>query len=525
LGGGHVYNGFMYEYTPYVLPFIVSTAILSYIFIYSYRLRKQVEVAGEFSIMILTMLIWTICYALELSSTTLDGKIFWAMMKYFGSAAGPTTLFVFSLYYTNNQKWFTPLLRWIFPLYALLTILIVFTNPLHHWYWTEIHMVPGFPETQSEHGFYFWIYAVITYLFILGSVVVYFIHYLRVAPLFRRQATLMLLGGFVPLAVRIPEDFLGLDLIPKLDNVIVFFLPAAILYFIAIFRLSALEILPIAHDLIVKNINSGILVLNTTGHVVEINPYAATLLNSQSGDMIGRPLDVVLKDWPQLKYAPTLDKQVEQEVSLTYQDGTKYFLVQISPIHDQRNISIGHVIVLVDITDRKVAEMELARIARTDVLTGVTNRRHFFELAENEYQRFLRYNHALTIILFDIDHFKQVNDRYGHHAGDHVLKHFARQSQNMLRASDVFARYGGEEFIALLIETTQESALETAERIRREIQSLQINFEGTPIPITTSIGLVFAEPDSKLEKLIDMADKALYQSKQNGRNQVTVWRS
>jgi diguanylate cyclase (GGDEF)-like protein len=525
LRGGHVYNWCMYEYTPYVLPFVVSTAILSYIFIYSYRLRKQVEVAGEFSIMVLTMLIWTICYALELISTTLDGKIFWTTMKYLGSGAGPTAFFVFSLYYTNNQKWFTPTLRWVFPIYILITVIIVFTNPLHHWFWTEIIMVEGLPETQSEHGFYFWVYAVLSYVFSLGSVVVYYIHYLRVAPLFRRQAILMLLGGFIPFVVRVPEDFLGWDIVPNLDNIIVFFLVSAILFFIAIFRLNALEILPIAHDLIVKNINSGILVLNTTGRVVEINPYAETLINSKSGNAIGQALNVVLKDWPQLDYSPNLENQVEQEISLDHADGKKYFLVQISPIHNQRNVLMGHIIVLVDITERKFAEMELTRLVRTDVLTGVTNRRYFFELAETEYQRFLRYQHALTVILFDIDHFKRVNDTYGHHAGDYVLKHFAGKSQSLLRTSDTFARYGGEEFIALLIETTQESALETAERIRQEIESLKIDFEGARIPITTSIGVTFADPNIQLEKLIDMADKALYQSKQNGRNQVTVWRS
>jgi diguanylate cyclase (GGDEF)-like protein len=226
-----------------------------------------------------------------------------------------------------------------------------------------------------------------------------------------------------------------------------------------------------------------------------------------------------------LNYSPNLESQVEQEIFLDHKDGKKYFLVQISPIHNQRNVLIGHIIVFVDITERKFAEMELTRLARTDVLTGVTNRRYFFELAENEYQRFLRYQHALTIILFDIDHFKRVNDTYGHHAGDYVLKHFAGKSQSLLRTSDAFARYGGEEFIALLIETTQESALETAERIRQEIESLKIDFEGTRIPITTSIGVTFADPNIQLEKLIDMADKALYQSKQNGRNQVTVWRS
>lgn len=516
---------FQFEYTPYVLPFIFSTGILGYVFIYSFRLRKQVEVAGEFALMILTMLVWTVCYALELVNTTLDGKVFWATMKYLGSGAGPTAFFVFSLYYTNNQKWFTPFLRWAFPIYVLITVLIVFTNPLHHWFWTEITMVEGFPETQSEHGFYFWIYAVLSYVFILGSVVVYFIHYLRVPDLFRRQAILMFLGGFVPLAARIPEDFLGWDIVPKLDNIILFFLVSAILYFIAIFRLNALEILPIAHDIIIQNIKSGILVLNQTGHLVEINPFALALINAESKDVIGKSLDTVLKDWPPIQYSNESREKVEHEISLTQNNMPKYLLAQISPIIDKRNISIGHSIVLVDITDRKLAEMELERLARTDVLTYVTNRRHFFELAENEYQRFLRYKHPIAIILMDIDHFKKINDTYGHLAGDYVLKNFASECKTQLRSSDIFARYGGEEFIALLIETPQEMAIETAERIRKTIENLVIEFEGKKIIVTTSIGISFSNEhvELNLQKMIDLADKALYQSKQNGRNRVTIW--
>lgn len=516
---------FEFEYTPYVLPFIVSTGILGYVFIYSYRLRKQVEVAGEFALMILTMLVWTVCYALELASPTLDGKVFWATMKYLGSAPGPTAFFVFSLYYTNNQKWFPPFLRWAFPIYILITVLIVFTNPLHHWFWTEITMVQGFPETQSEHGFYFWIYAVLSYVFILGSVVVYFIHYLRVPDLFRRQAILMFLGGFVPLAVRIPEDFLGWDIVPKLDNIILFFLVSAILYFIAIFRLNALEILPIAHDVIIQNIKSGILVLNHTGHLVEINPYALSVIKAESKDVIGKSVNTVLKDFTSFQYSLDSTEKVEQEISLNQDSKTNYFLAQVSPIIDKRDISIGHNIVLVDITDRKLAEMELERLARTDVLTYVTNRRHFFELAENEYQRFLRYKHPLAIILMDIDHFKKINDTYGHLAGDYVLKKFASECRTQLRSSDIFARYGGEEFIALLVETPQDIAIETAERIRKTIENFIIEFEDKKIPVTTSIGITFSDEstDLKLEKMIDMADKALYQSKQNGRNRATVW--
>ncbi len=515
----------MLEYTPYVLPFIVSAGILGYLSIYSFQLRKQVEVAREFSFMTLMMFIWTVCYALELVNITLDGKVFWATMKYLGSGPGPTVFLVFSLYYTNNQKRLTPFIRWVFAIYVLSTIAIVFTNPLHHWFWTEITMVDGYPETQSKHGFYFWVYAAGSYLFILGSLVVYFIHYFRVAELFRRQATLMVLGGFVPMAVRVPEDFLGWDFVPKLDNIIVFFLVSAILFYIAIFRLSGLAILPIAHDIIIQNINSGILVLNNTGHLVEINPFALSLIKSESSEVIGKPLEAVLKGWSKINYAPGSRQKIEEEITLEHDQGTSFFLAQISPILSRRETSLGHSIVLVDITDRKFAEMELERLARSDVLTGVANRRHFFELAEIEYQRFQRYKHPLTIMLLDIDHFKRINDSHGHLAGDHVLKRFAQECQNQIRTSDIFARYGGEEFIALLVETTQEAAQETAERIRKKIERLNINFEGITISITISIGLAFVDENTntKLEELIDMADKALYQSKENGRNKITIW--
>jgi len=316
-----------------------------------------------------------------------------------------------------------------------------------------------------------------------------------------------------------------LDLIPKLDNIIVFFLVSAILFFIAVFRYEAFQILPIAHDLIVQNINSGILVLNRTGHVVEVNPYARFLIGSESRYAIGKPLDVVLGDWPRLNYSPELKEQVEQEISLSTQEGTSFFLVQISPIRNHRSISIGHVLVFVDITDRKFAEMELQRLARTDALTGVTNRRRFFEVAETHFARAQRYNHPLAIMMLDMDHFKQVNDRYGHLAGDLILQTVATECQSHLRGSDVFARYGGEEFICLLPEQDGAGAFETAEKIRKILEQAQTWYESQPICVTASVGLAVLreEVDLTLEELIDRADQALYSSKSNGRNKVSLW--
>jgi PAS domain S-box-containing protein len=237
-------------------------------------------------------------------------------MKYFGGTPGPVVWFIFSLYYTQHKNWLTIPVKFVVGAFIILTLGIVFTNERHHWYWTEIFLIPGFPETQSEHGFYFWVYAAGSYLLILASVINYINYYRTVPILFRRQALLMVLGGFVPLGIRILEDFIGWDPFPKIDNVILFFLLSAILFAVALFRFSALEIVPIAHNLIVNYINSGILVLDRLGRVVEINPFAKKLIGSDSENTIGKSLDEVLKDWPEIDYSPQMRERQEQEISL-----------------------------------------------------------------------------------------------------------------------------------------------------------------------------------------------------------------
>jgi diguanylate cyclase (GGDEF)-like protein/PAS domain S-box-containing protein len=298
-----------------------------------------------------------------------------------------------------------------------------------------------------------------------------------------------------------------------------------VLYAIALFRFSALEIVPIAHNLIVHNINSGILVLDVLGRVVEINPFAHRLIGTSNERVIGKALDEVLKGWPTIGYSSQISEQYEQELSLPLKDSSVYLLVQISPIRTEQNRMIGHVVVLVDITDHKRTEMELERLAHTDMLTGVTNRRYFFELAETQFTLAQRHNRSLAIMMIDVDHFKQINDQYGHLAGDLVLQKVAGECQRHLRRTDVFARYGGEEFICLLPEQNQAGARKLAERIRQMVEQTQADFDGNPISITASIGLAVFQnkTDLTLERLIDRADQALYQSKSGGRNKVTIW--
>ena len=168
---------------------------------------------------------------------------------------------------------------------------------------------------------------------------------------------------------------------------------------------------------------------------------------------------------------------------------------------------------------------EAHRLAITDSLTGIFNRRHLFFLAENELERSRRYHHPLAVLMIDLDRFKQVNDRFGHAVGDKTLQLLVETVGDNLRKVDIFGRYGGEEFAVVMPETNLDQAILAAERLRQIIASLSINLPGISFQITTSIGLAFKgdSEDISLELLINRADEALYRAKHQGRNRVCVW--
>jgi len=164
---------------------------------------------------------------------------------------------------------------------------------------------------------------------------------------------------------------------------------------------------------------------------------------------------------------------------------------------------------------------EVERLAITDGLTGLYQHRYFQEKLENEIRRGLRYNHPTSLLMIDIDHFKLLNDTYGHQVGDEVLKRLAEIFKSRAREHDTVARYGGEEFAIILPVTPKEGALSAAERLRKSIEATQFDVDGYSLRITVSIGVASCPQDARTrEELIGKADKALYAAKRSGRNAV-----
>ncbi len=184
---------------------------------------------------------------------------------------------------------------------------------------------------------------------------------------------------------------------------------------------------------------------------------------------------------------------------------------------------LGRVWFFRDITSQKKTEAELVELARRDPLTGMANRRYFFERANQEFLRARRYLTPLSIAWMDIDHFKRINDDHGHAAGDEMLKSLFHESQNLLRETELLARIGGEEFAVLMPDTGLEGASHLAERIRQAVAGHTLIFNGQEIRCTISIGIATLRPtDTGIEECLRRADHAMYRAKQQGRNRVEI---
>ena len=203
------------------------------------------------------------------------------------------------------------------------------------------------------------------------------------------------------------------------------------------------------------------------------------------------------------------------------------FLPLLSVTGEIQNVAI----VIYDVTDAAVgknklqeANAELAMLSRTDRLTQLNNRGYWEECLANEFERYVRTSQPATLIMFDIDHFKKVNDTYGHQAGDEVIRQVSQTLRRSIRKTDVAGRYGGEEFGVILIDTSAENALILGERLRKRVEALVVHHAGLKIQFTVSLGLSeLNESVTDYKAWLERSDLALYHSKENGRNQSTLY--
>ena len=303
-------------------------------------------------------------------------------------------------------------------------------------------------------------------------------------------------------------------------------------------------------DIVSKISTMGLIVVDRRFTVLLWNRFMELNSNMRAEDVLGRNLFetfpglnrnwlekkirscVILRttsfsSWRQRPYLFRFKASpVASEADCMYQDAT------IFPVHDRHGVVQGSCISIHDVTELAEATrlldetmdqtLDLVESNQRDALTGLYNRKYFDEQITQELATARRYNWPLTLAIIDIDHFKAVNDTYGHPGGDLVLQGLAVRLQAMLRTSDSLCRFGGEEFALILHQVDQPTAGLLVERLRGAIEALRIEMsDGRHVAITISIGTASLNPEWSAGELIAFADQALYASKHGGRNRVT----
>ncbi len=279
--------------------------------------------------------------------------------------------------------------------------------------------------------------------------------------------------------------------------------------------------------LILDAVADGIYGIDCRGNSTFVNPAALKLLGYTQPELINRPVhELIHHSYPDGSHYPekacritlSVEKAITQYVNdevFWRKDGTSFPVEYTSTPIVQNGITKGAVITFRDITQRKKAEEKLRRLATTDHLTGIINRKRFEELLRQEIRRSNRYGTRLSVAMFDLDHFKHVNDTYGHEVGDEVLQAVAILTQRNLRETDIFGRWGGEEFMILALETDRNGIMRLAEKTRSTIA--QHRFDAVN-QVTASFGIAQYQAGESQTSFLRRLDEALYKAKKAGRN-------
>lgn len=483
--------------------------------------QRSVPASRPLASLLVVTAIYCFGYAFELSNQTLEGMLFWIRIEYLGISFIPVFWLLTAARYTSRDRWLTkPVVAALFLL-SLLSLVLNWTNDAHQLFYRDLRVdeTGTFPLIAFSGGLWYWVHQAYANLAILAGNILLLVFVRNSASAFRKRGLTILLGAVVPWLAYLAY-LAGLS--PHHIDLTPFGLAAAgpILAW-GILRFHLLDIVPVAMENVFAGLLDGVVVIDFLDRVVDFNPSAARILPGLGPSSAGKSLGEAVQGFPELLDLLRPDGPGEAEVRVDGPEGLRTYLVRFSPIVGRRGRRLGRTLIFVETTEQVRMVERLRTLASIDDLTGVYNRRHFSELGNREVARARRYGHPLSVVILDLDHFKRVNDSWGHEAGDHALQATTDVLKNALRTSDIIGRHGGEEFSMLLPETPLDQAVAVAERLRSLIARTPIIVSTeTSLTLTASFGVAGASraPEETLDDILRAADRAMYEAKTAGRD-------
>lgn len=532
------------QYHPYALYLFLSALItLTASFV---AWRRPVPGASTLCLLLLSMTVWSGSYAVRWLDLSASAKLLAFNVMYIGILALPILFLIFTLELTHNGQWLTRRNLFLLSVQPAFSLLLLWTNDLHHWYYASIQAVQtdGLTILEFVRGPYYFVNLTFSYATLITALGLIFIAALRLGPLFRNQYRLILIGLAIPWASSIYNelDFInlhGLDLTPVSFGI------SGILFVFGVLRAGLMDLVPVARSLLIENMSDGVMVLDRNNRIVDINLAMQKLfVGETSSALLGKDASAVLGQW--MDKTEPLRSEVDSQTEMRSPgDPSRFLDLRVTPLFDAYKQVNGRLIVFRDVTDRKVVEKKLRNAnyrlqsqlieigtlqsqlreqAVRDPLTNLFNRRYLEETLDRELERAAREKYCICIIMVDIDRFKQVNDTYGHEAGDFVLKATADVLKRQSRRGDFACRFGGEEFVIVMPNINKEIVYERAGDLRASLNSLRVPYGRYTLSATFSIGIAcYPSNGDTRESLLRAADRAMYAAKEAGRDHIRTY--
>jgi len=497
------------SYTPYIWVLIPTFILNVGLVYYGWRQREQ-RGARPYMALMAAAALWALTNLFQVVSVGLTTQLFWANLRWLSLAVFPLAWLVLALEYTLHDWWLNARrLVWLTAV-PVLTVLLAWTDGLHGWIRSAVLLRPAgsLMLLVSEYGPWFWLFVAYGYGLLAAAFLLCWDVLTRTSGK-ARLAPLLLVGGSLAamswLVWLIPavNPLTGLILAPVLLAVMGAMLSRAL------FASGPFDVVPVARALVMEKMQDGLIVLDGQGRIVDVNGAAQDLLD-----------EVVITDsrghlltWMELLELCSASKLRHIELRFGEGSDSRYIDLTVTNLKNGHNRDLGYLLSLHDITKRKLIEQTLRSESITDPLTGLPNRRRFFEVLKLEIARARRYNTPLSLLMVDLDSLKSINDTYGHALGDQALQRVAGVLRRVSRETDLPARYAGDEFMLLLPNTPLEGAHQLARRALQTARQVRLEKAG-PLSVSLGVAVLRQEDDRDGEALVTRADEAMYLDKQ-----------
>lgn len=509
-------------------------AVVTWVVVASWRWRSAPGARG-LMIMMIGMGFWTLSYALHLSHVFRPEPYFWSKLMFLGVVMVPAGFLVWASRYTRYDGWINPLTIGLLFIEPVVFNIIVWTDPWHKWF-------SGSFVTNGMLGIAFWIHSLYSYTLLAIGAVMLFFNWLHVNTAHQKQALLVLLALPIACTANLITIF-RLTPFGEIDFSPLGFIAAGIIFTYAQVRHHLFDLVPVARNKVFENMRAGVIVLDEQNRILDMNKAGEEFLGTTIDICLGKDVASVLPEWYEAASRLSAKKDARLEFLSKGQEQRNIEL-SANILYDSRNRPYGKLITLRDVTKmkqnenalkktnenlkQKIAEIETLQIklkeeAIRDHLTGLYNRRFLQETLNREIAHADRARVSLSLAMIDLDHFKNINDTYGHALGDLFLISLASLLQKKTRNTDVCCRYGGEEFVIVMPTASSEEAKQRVDQLREEFSKIKIDTGKDEACMTLSAGVASYPLHGDDDKsLLDAADRALYTAKAKGRNRVVA---